>query len=660
VGRPVVLNAERHTVVGVMPSWFNYPKGTEIWTPLDMSPKNLGSRGSHSYLAIGRLKAGVGEAQARADLSMIASRLERQYPDSNEKVGAALVPMKELLNRSSREPLLILLGAVALVLLVACANIANLLLIRAGGRRRELAVRTALGAGRWRVARQLLTESLLLAAAGAATGLAAACGCVRVLQSVPSLPIPLANPVRIDLTVLLFTVASAVVTGVAFGILPALQASMLNPSEELKSSSHATAGTGSRARRLRDAIAVAEIAVSLALLVGAGLLLRSYDNMRRAEFGADSRNVLTAQLNLPLSKYATLATRRAFFDRLLERVRSSPGVRAASLSTEIPLEGGSNGYITVPGQDDSRLKNQLFEWNYVSPDYFRAFGIPLLQGRSFTAVDEGQAAAVAVKVSEVFSSPNPNLAALKGLSWPGIVNRSMARLVWGRGDPIGRTFILGGAVLVQVVGVVGDAKVRGVRSGVLPQAFFPFPGALDGPSATYLAVRTDAPPMTQLAPVRAHLNALDSTLAVMQPRTMDDVISDGMMDTSLQTWLLGVFAAIAVALSAVGLYSVMAFLVAQRKHEIGIRTALGAGHRDLLRLVLGHAARLIAIGVAAGLGAAFWLTRVIRGLLFGVAANDPATFAAVSCLLVLVALVACAIPARRAMRIEPIIALRYE
>jgi putative ABC transport system permease protein len=250
--------------------------------------------------------------------------------------------------------------------------------------------------------------------------------------------------------------------------------------------------------------------------------------------------------------------------------------------------------------------------------------------------------------------------ALKGLSWSGIINRSMARLVWGKEDPIGRTFSLGGVVTVRVVGVVGDAKVRGVRSEVLPQAFFPFPGALDGPGSRCLTVRTAAPPMTVLPSIRTQVKALDSTLAVIEPRTMEDVISDGMQDTSLQTWLLGTFAALALVLAAIGLYSVMAFLVAQRRHEIGIRTALGAGHRDLLRLVLGHATKLIAIGVIAGLVAALWLTRLIRGLLFGVASNDLSTFAAVSCLLVLVALAACAVPAWRAMRVAPIVALRYE
>lgn len=546
------------------------------------------------------------------------------------------------------------------MLLVACANVANLLLIRAGGRRRELAIRSALGAGRWRVVRQLLTESVLLAFAGGAAGLAAAWWGIRLLQSVKSLPIPLVNPIRIDVPVLLFTFGSAVFTGLLFGIVPALQASAVPLSEELNSTSHATAGTGSRARRLRDAIAVAEITVSLALLVGAGLLVRSFDNMRHAEIGADSRNVLTVGINLPSARYATAVARRAFFDRLLDRVRSSPGVRAASFSTEIPLEGGSNGYITVPGQDDARLANQLFEWNYVTPDYFRAFGIPLLRGRHFTSADEDQAAGVALKISEVFSSPTPRLDALKGLSWPGVVNRSMARLVWGEQDPVGRTFILGGALTVQVIGVVGDAKVRGIRSEILPQAFFPFTAALDGPGGRYLAVRAAAAPTTLLAPIRAHIGALDPTLAVVAPRTMDDVISDGMRDTSLQTWLLGTFAAVAAVLAAVGLYSVMAFLVSQRRHEIGIRVALGAGRPELVRLVLGHAAKLIAVGVLAGLGAALWLTRLLRGLLFGVASNDLSTFVVVSCLLVVVALVACAIPARRAMRVDPIVALRHE
>jgi len=660
VGKSIDLDSVRYTVVGVMPPWFNYPKGIEIWTPLDMSPQNLGTRGSHSYMAIGRLRPGVTVSQARADLSVIAKRLENQFPGTNEKVGAAVVSMRDQLTRSSREPLLILLGAVALVLLVACANVANLLLIRAGGRRRELAIRTALGAGRGRVVRQLLTESVLLALAGGAIGLAAAWWGVRLLRSVKSLPLPLVNPIQVDLSVLLFTGAAAVVTGLLFGILPALQASATRVSEDLKSTSHATLGTGRRARRTRDAIAVAEIAVSLALLVGAGLLLRSFDRMRHAEIGADTNNVVTMGINLPPARYATAVSRRAFFDRLLERVRSSPGVRAASLSTRIPPEGGSNGYITVPGQDDARLKNQLFEWNYVSLDYFRAFGIPTLQGRKFSTRDEDQAAAVAQKIGEVFSSPSPRFDALRGLSSPVVISRQMARLVWPKQDPIGRTFVMGGVISAQVVGVVGDVKSHGIRAEAAPQAYFPFPGALDGPFPGTLSVRSDADPLKLVASIRAHVNALDPTLAVVNPRTMDDVIADGMADTTLQTWLLGTFAGLAVVLAAVGLYSVMAFLVAERRHELGVRIALGAGHPDLLRLVLGHAAKLVAVGLLAGLCAAFWLTRLMRGLLFGVEPNDLATFAGVSCLLALVALVACAIPAVRAVRVDPIVALRYE
>jgi putative ABC transport system permease protein len=658
--KSVELDAQPYTIVGVMPAWFNYPKGLEVWTPLDISPQTLGTRGSHSYFAVARLKPGVGASQAQADLAVIAKRLETQYPDSNDKVGAAVVSMREMLTQSSREPLLILLGAVALVLVVACANVANLLLIRIGGRQRELAVRAALGAGRWRMVRQLLTESVLLAVAGAAAGLAAAWWGVRLLQSVKSLPIPLFNPVRIDLSVFLFALLTAVGTGLLFGILPALQASKATLADELKSGSKGASGTGSRARQWRDVIAVAEIALSLALLVGAGLLLRSFDKMRHAEIGVDSRNVLTVGINLPAARYDSLVARRAFYDRLLARLRASPGVQVAAASTHIPLESGSNGFITVPGQDDAAFKNQLFEWNFVTTGYMRAFGIPLLQGRDFTPRDEDQAAAVALAVAEVFASPNPKPDELKKLSWPAVINRAMARVVWPKQDPIGRVFVMGGGLNAEVIGVVGDVKSSGLRSDVPPAAYLAFPGALDEPGGRILTVKTDAPPMTILPTIRANIAALDSGLAMVEPRTMDDVIADNMADTRLQTWLLGAFATLAVVLAAVGLYSVMAFLVAQRKHEIGIRMALGAGHGDLARLVLGHAARLVGIGVAAGLGAAFWLTRLIRGLLFGVAANDAPTFAAVAALLAFVALAACAIPAWRAMRVDPIVALRYE
>ena len=660
VQRAIELDAERYTVIGVMSASFHYPRDTEVWRPLDMSAKSLGTRGSHSYQAIGRLKRGVAAGTALAELKTIAARLEKQYPDSNERVGAAVVPMKEQLTRGSREPLLVLLGAVALVLLVACANVANLLLIRAGGRRRELAIRASLGAGRWRVARQLLTESVLLALAGGAAGLAAAWWGVRLLPSVKSQPIPLVNPVQIDAPVLLFALAAALLTGLVFGVLPALHASATPLSAELNSTSRGTGGAAGRTRRLRDAIAVAEVAVSLALLIGAGLLFRTFDNMRHADLGLDARNVLTVSVNLPEAKYATFASKRAFFDRFLDRVRSMPGVRAATLSVQIPLEGGGNGYITVPGEDGTRLANQLFEWNYVSQDYFHAFGIPLLRGRTFTADDDEQAAAVAQKLDAIFSAPTPRVEEAKGLSWPVVINRTMARIIWGTGDPVGRTFVLGGAVNARVIGVVADSKVQDVRGGPLPQACFPFAGALGDPGGRHLSVRTAGAPSALLAPIRAQLGAIDPTLALANPRTMEDVLAEGMQDEGLLTWLLGTFAAVAAALAALGLYSVMAFLVAQRRHELGIRIALGAGQRELLQFVLGHAAKLVAAGVVVGLGTALWMTRLLRSFLFGVGPTDLPTFVAVPALLVLVALAACAVPARRAMRVDPIVALRHE
>ncbi len=658
VGRSLELDAERHTVVGVMPAWFNYPRDVEVWTPLDMSPQNLGPRGSHSFLAIGRLKPGVTVSQALADLSLIAKRLEQQFPDSNDQVGASVYPMQTFLARQVREPLLILLGAVALVLLVACANVANLLLIRAGSRRRELAVRSALGAGRRRLVQQLLTESVLLAAAGALAGLAAAWWGVRLLQSVKSLPLPTVNPIRIDVPVLLFTLGAALATGLLFGILPALQASSSGPAEELKAAAPSTGGTGRRARRWRDSIAVVEIAVSIALLVGAGLLLRSFDRMRRTEIGADTRNLVTMTLNLPAARYATPAARRQFYDRLLERVRATPGVRFASVSKRIPLEGGSNGYITVPGQDDSRLRKQLFEWNYVSSDYHRAFGIPIVQGRPFDARDEDRAAIVAAEVAELSARPGGSLDALRGASWPAVVSRQMARLVWPNADPVGRSFVLGGLIRAEVVGVAGDVKARGIREEAEPQAYFAFPGALDDAGPSLLTVKATGDPLALLPAIRRHVGALDPTLAVATIRTMDEVIADGMAGTTLQAWLLGTFAAIAAVLAAVGLYSVMGFLVVQRRHEMGIRIALGAGRRQILRLVLAHAAKVVAAGLTVGVGAALSLTRLMRGLLFGVAAADAATIAAVAGLVVLVASAACVVPARRAMGVNPILTLR--
>jgi len=661
IGKSIELNSESYAVIGVMPRTFNFPPSTDIWTPFEMSEKNLGPRGSHSYRAFGRLKTGVTVGQAQAELATIAKRLEQQYPNSNEKVSAVVVSMKEEITKNSREQLLILLGAVALVLLIACANVANLLLARASGRQREVALRAVLGASRWRVGRQLLTESVLLSLSGAALGLGIAWWCVSALGSVKALPIPRDNPVQIDFAVLFFTVGVSVFVGLLFGLAPALHASQLDLSEELKSSAQAVVSPSGWRRAVRDTLVIGEIATSLALLVGAGLLLRSFARMRNSDMGVQSQNVLTVGINLPGTKYATLAARREFFDQFLERVEHTPGVVAASVSTEIPLEGGTNGYISVEGRDDAALKNQLVEFNYITPDYFRAFGVPFREGKNFSPQEVARVGEVNLKLEELFAGPTPPKELSKDLVWVAVINSTMARAVWPSQDPIGKVFLAGGVLPVRIIGVVGDAKVSGIREAVMPEAYFPTTGALDNADRSWrLTVKTSVPPMSALGAIRSSLTALDSSLAMFKPRTMDDVISESMQDLSLQAILLGVFAALAALLAAVGLYSVMAYLVTQRTHEIGVRMALGAQQGDVLQLVLRQGSKLILIGVGTGIVAALALTRVMSSLLFGVTAYDPITFAGVAILLAAVAVAACYIPALRASRVDPMVALRYE
>ncbi len=664
LGKTIELNNEAYTVVGVMPAWFTFPSGaitaTDIWTPFDMSPKNLGLRGQHTYRAMGRLKAGITVEQARADLQNIARQLEKQYPNANEKVSAVVVPLKEQLTGDSRPALLILFGAVALVLLVACANVANLTLARATGRQREIAVRGVLGASRWRLIRQLLTESLLLSLAGAALGLLGAWWCVAFLQTAKEFPLPKANPVQLDFAVLLFTITVSILVGVLFGLAPALQVSELDLTEGLKSSSLAVLSpTGSR-RLLRDALVVGEIAVSLALLVGAGLLLRSFAKMRGADIGVRPQNVVTMSIVLPPAKYTTLAARRAFFDQLIDRVGRVPGVEAAAVSTEIPLEGGNNGYITLPDRKDPALESQLVEWNYITSDYFRAFGIPIVQGRNFTPEEVQRAEDVELKVDDLYRQ-NPEMeSAPPDLTLVTVISRQTARTFFPNQDPIGKVFKRGG-VVVKVIGVVGDVKQSGIREKTFPEAYFPLAGSLIRSGfGGVVTVKTSVPPASVLGAIRGEIRSLDSSLAVFRPRLMDDVIAESMQDTSLEAFLLGSFAALALVLAAVGIYGVMAYLVTQRTREIGIRMALGAQQKDVLQLVLGHGAKLTLIGVAIGVAGALALTDLLRSLLFGVSVTDPVTFLAVATLLAAVALMACYLPARRGSRVDPMVALRYE
>jgi putative ABC transport system permease protein len=660
IGKTIELNSQAHTVIGVMPDWFNFPARNEIWTPLNMDKKDLGARGSHSYRAIARVKAGSSIEAARADLLTISKRLEQQY--HNENIEAIVVPLKEQITQSSRPQLLVLLAAVAAVLLVACVNVANLLLARATGRQREIALRAVLGASRMRVVRQLLTESVLLSLMGATVGLAGAWWAVVLIRSTRTLPIPRVNAVELDLTVLAFTIFISTVVGILFGLAPALQASSADLGEELKASAQAVVSPLGWQRILRDALVVIEIGASLALLAGAGLLLRSFSKMRNADVGVQPQNVMTMSIMLPRQKYSTPVQRRDFIDRYLERVQHVPGVQAASISTEIPLEGGNNGYITVDGDKDPAHAQQLVENNYITPNYFRALGIPFLHGENFSAADIEQASEVNLKLDELYKQ-NPDLKTVPpGLSFVAVINRAMAQTFWPNQDAVGKIYKLNdGTLPVRVIGVVGDASVFGIQTKPFPETYYPITVALTYQGFGGMVVaRTSGAPSSSISALRSNLNAMDPSLAAFQPRSMEEVIAEATQSTGVQTYLLGSFAALALILAAVGLYSVLAYLVTQRTREIGIRMALGAQQAHVLKMVMGHGSRLTAAGVVLGAGGAFALTRFLKSLLFGVTTKDPATFLGVVLVLTLVALAACYVPARRAMRVEPMAALRDE
>ncbi len=665
LGKTVELDNEAYTVIGVMPKWFNYPAATDIWTPQNMDGPLMHQRGSHWASAIGRVKPGVTIEQARDDLLAISAHINKEYraPDDQD-IHSLVFPLKERLVGSSREQLLVLLGAVALVLLVACANVANLLLARSAGRQREMAVRAAMGASRWRLARQLLTESVLLALGGAALGLLGASWGVALLGSAQTLPIPQINPVQVNLTVLFFTIGVSVLVGILFGLAPALQSSHLNLSEELKASANAVVSPSGSGKFLRDALIAVEIAVSLALLVGAGLLLRTFSRMRSADIGVNPDKVLTMYLNLPAAKYTTLPARRAFYDQMVARIDQIPGVRGAAVSNEIAVDGGNNGYVSVPGNTNPALANQLVEMNYISTDYFRVFGIPVIEGRSFTPGDMQRAAEVSPQVDALYrAAKDPSKVTVPAnLSFVVVINEAMAKAFWPHQDAVGRTFTdQGGGAQRVVIGVVGNERQEGIREPSIPETYSPLPMALEGPVlASTISVKTAVLPGSVLGAIRVTMRDLDSTLAVYHVRTMQEVIAGGMQDTSLQAFLLSVFAALGLLLAAVGLYGVMSYLVRQRSHEIGIRMALGAQRGDVLKLVMGHGAKLVLVGTLAGVAAALGLTRLISTMLFDVTATDPATYVGVAVLLAAVTLAACYIPARRATRVDPMVALRYE
>ncbi|HXT85660.1 MAG TPA: ABC transporter permease [Verrucomicrobiae bacterium] len=663
MGKAIELNDESYMIIGVMPRWFDYPAATDMWTPFDMNSKLMHNRGSHWANAMGRVKDGMTIAQARADLLAISAHINKEFRGPKDQdIHALVFPLKDYLVGNSQGQLLILFGAVGLVLLVACANVANLLLARSTGRVREMAVRAAMGAGKWRLARQLLTESVLLALVGAALGCVGAWWGVSLLNAAQTSPIPRINAVQVNLAVLLFTVGVSVLVGILFGLAPALQTSQLDLNEELKSSANAVVSSTGRGRAVRNTLIVAEIAVSLALLVGAGLLMRSFARMRSANIGVDPRNVLTMHINLPGNRYKTAEQQKQFVTQLTAKVDQIPGVEAASVSTVMALEGGWNGYVTVPGVTNPKLVNQLVEDNYITPEYFKTFGIPLIQGRTFNDQDMQQALETSKKIYALYeSAKDPSKVQLPaGLSFPVVINQTMAKLFWRNQDPLGKTFTSGG-LPDAVIGVVGDEKQQQIRGEAAPENYAPLPIQFVEPGFSgIVSLKARMAPAGVLNEVRRAVLNLDNTIGVYHVRTMDDVIAENMQDTTLQTFLLGSFAGLALVLAAVGLYGVMSYLVTQRTHEIGIRMALGAQHGDVLRMVIAQGGKLILIGVIIGIGGALGLTRLLAASLFGVTATDPVTYIVVAALLAIVALAACYIPARRAAKVDPMVALRYE
>jgi putative ABC transport system permease protein len=660
LGKAVMLNGEHYEVVGVMPAWYSIPASADMWTPIDASPKGLGPRGEHHLRAMGRIKAGITVEKARADLKTVAARLEKEYPGNNSKVTAVVVPLKEQFVGTTRSQLWVMFGAVTLVLLIACVNVANLLLARSSGRQREIAVRTALGAERLRLIRQLLTESVLLSACGAIPGIGLAYMCVAWLRTAKGFPVNQANPISVEPMVLLFTLVVTVVIGILFGLMPALQSSRVNLNEVLNSGGRMAVTATTRGRLVRDSLVTLEIALSLVLLAGAGLLIRTFSNMRQVDIGVHADRVLTATAMLPRGPYKSMQLQTAFFRRLIEQLNAAPGVHGAAVAAELPLNGGSNGYVTIEGQSDESTRNQLVEWNVITPDYFRVMGVPVISGRTLTDADIQNAVEVQTKLQEIPENSPALQAAIDKAVSPSVINQTMARRFWPNQDAIGKTF-KGGGILNRVIGVVGDTKTFGLAQKTMPQAYFPLTGTQGNrPAPVSIVVQGSGEPAALAATLRSTVNSLDNSLAIFNVQTVPELIAASMTATTFQTFLLGVFAGLALLLASVGIYGVLSYVVTQRTNEIGIRMALGAGRGKVLWMILRQGLVLTAIGIGVGVAGTYALTGLLGSLLFGVKATDPLTFVAVSVVMAVVAMSACMVPAWRATRVDPMVALRYE
>jgi len=641
IGQAITLDGGSYTIVGVMSREFNFPGAQiDVWLPKISEPSFLNrdtvERGAGYLSIVGRLKPGVTKQQAQAEMENI-SEINKiaDHPDSG--FGVVVVPLPEVATKGVRPTLFILLGAVGFVLLIACANVANLLLAKAAGRQKEIAVRAALGASRVRLIRQFLTESLLLALMSGVLGVLLAQWGVDVLVSAAAGNIPRTAEIRVDGVVLAFTGLIALLTGVIFGLAPAVQLSKADLNDALKDTSRGSTG-GLRRTRTRSVLVVVEVALSVILLVGAGLLLRSFALLEKVDTGFNPDRLLIANISLPTSKYAEATQRSAFYTRLCQELAVVPGVVTSGVTQALPLgANGAQAPIAIDGRPVPPIAERpIVSLGIVSPDYFRAMGIPLLQGRFFEEQDNATAPVTV------------------------LINQSFARRFFADENPIGKHVLTGGAQAQarEIVGVVGD--VRQTVLNAAPEEAFYLSSNQRPQLAMAVVIRTEGPPRSVSSAVRARVLAIDRDQPIASLQTMDEVVAGSVSSQRFTSFLLGAFAAVALLLAAIGIYSVMAYTVSQRTGEIGLRLALGAQTGDVLKLIVRQGMTMTLIGVTAGLGASFALTRVMSSLLFNVSATDPITFIVVPVLLTGVALGACFVPARRATRVDPMVALRYE
>ena len=641
IGKAIQLNGESCTVIGLLPSHFEFPqrhdlllsygfpRQVEIWRPLTAASEELQRRGNHVLIVMGRLQTGITVEQAQSETEAVAATIARQYPETRSSGWTvALVPLHEQLVGSIRPALILLWGAVGFVLLIACANVANLLLARAASRQKEIALRQALGAGALRIVRQLLTESVMLSVAGGAAGLLLALWCTDILLALSPTSIPRIGKIGLDGRVLSFTLLLSLLTGIVFGLVPAWQSAKPDLSEALKEGGKGATGSRHRARSL---FVISEIALTFVLLIGAGLMVRSFLQVQKVDLGFDPRNVLAMQINLPQSKYPEPRQRTEFFNQLTEKVGSLPGVKSVGLTWQVPLGGSDAGTsFVIEGRAAEREEAPLASIRRVDSGYFRTIATPIQEGRDFTRADRERAVS------------------------PVIINETMARRFWPGQSPIGKRIRVHG-VSREIIGVAKDVRYSALDSEPTAEMYLQ-----SNLLSMNLLVRADSVPLELVAAIRGEVASIDQDQPISDVTTLEQRVSTSVAVRRFNMLLLTLFAVVALSLAVVGIYAVVSYSVTQSTREIGIRVALGATRRDVFALVIGHGMVLTVAGISLGLAAALALTRLMTTLLFSVSATDAITFVSVSLVLAGVALAACFVPAWRATKVDPMIALRYE